>query len=440
MNVINWFLGWIWIVPVFLLMLGVLVLVHEAGHFFTALLFKIKVEEFGLGFPPRAFAVRRNGIDYSINWLPIGGFVKIVGENGDSDDPHSFGKAPAWQRIIVLAAGSAMNVLLALIIFTVMAISGTREVDAPLTGVSAVTANQAAAKGGMVPGDRIVSVAGQPVSDSETLRSLSKQHAGQPTQFVVMRNGQQQTLTITPDPNSTAPLGIGLTNWVSTATVSNVKQGGVGDKAGLKDGDVIVSINGTPVDNLPLASYLLSETKSPPKVVVKRGDATVGPLTLDVADKQPYGFGFNRPYRTVYYSPTDAIGRALSNTWDVVSSLPKGLAQAFAGQSQGPGVTGPIGIAQLTGEVAQEAGLNGLLNLTALLGISLFMLNMLPLPGLDGGRLLLVLIEVVRGGRRIAPDKEAMVHAAGIMVLLGFLLIISFFDIQRIVGGSSILP
>src|SRR5438045_8862516 len=113
---------WLWIVPV----LGVLVIVHEMGHFFTARWLGIKVEEFAIGFPPRAFAIRRNGIDYAVNWLPLGGYVKIVGENGDSDDPRSFGKAPAWQRIIVLAAGSTMNLLLAIIIFHALSISGVQ--------------------------------------------------------------------------------------------------------------------------------------------------------------------------------------------------------------------------------------------------------------------------------------------------------------------------
>src|SRR6476659_10687553 len=110
--------SWLWIVPV----LGSLVFIHELGHFVTARLLGIRVEEFGIGFPPRMFAVRRNGIDYSINWLPIGGFVKILGENGDSDDPASFGRAAAWKRIIVLAAGSFMNILLALLIFSAMAV------------------------------------------------------------------------------------------------------------------------------------------------------------------------------------------------------------------------------------------------------------------------------------------------------------------------------
>src|SRR4051812_1854028 len=206
--------SWLWIVPV----LGVLVVVHELGHFVSARLLGIRVEEFGIGFPPRIFAIRRNGIDYSLNWLPIGGFVKIVGENGDSDDPASFGRAPAWKRIIVLAAGSFMNVLLAFIIFSGMAISGTTEVDAPSTGVGSVTVDQPAAKAGMLPGDRIVSVAGEQVSNSDQVRSLSRKYAGIPTDFVVERNGQNITLNITPNknpPGGTAYLGISLDYWVS---------------------------------------------------------------------------------------------------------------------------------------------------------------------------------------------------------------------------------
>src|SRR3954466_3407079 len=123
--------SWLWIVPV----LGVLVVVHEMGHFFSARLLGIKVEEFGIGFPPRVFAIRHNGIDYSLNWLPIGGFVKIVGENGDSDDPASFGRAPAWKRMIVLAARPFMNLLLSLLIFTALSVSGTKEIDGPTTAV-----------------------------------------------------------------------------------------------------------------------------------------------------------------------------------------------------------------------------------------------------------------------------------------------------------------
>ena len=113
---------------------------------------------------------------------------------------------------------------------------------------------------------------------------------------------------------------------------------------------------------------------------------------------------------------------------------------ALAGGAQGPGVTGPVGIGQLTGEVAQLGGINGLLNLTALLGISLFMINLLPLPALDGGRLLFIFIELLRGGRRIAPEKEGMVHVAGMVVLLALMAIITVFDVARLFEGKPLLP
>jgi regulator of sigma E protease len=454
----------IWIIPLFIAMLSVLVFVHELGHFMTARFFGITVEEFAIGFPPRAFAVRRNGIDYAINWLPLGGYVKIVGENGDSDDPHSFGKAPAWQRMIVLAAGSFMNLLLSIIIFTGLSLSGVQEATAPLTGVASVLAGQPADQGGIKPGDRIVSVAGTPVSNSDELRALSKANAGTRTAFVVNRNGEETTIYITPSATNVAPLGIGLAYWVSPAVVAQVRPGGAVDQAGVKAGDEIVAVNGIPVNNNLTASDLLisattswnrfisrtknmitshmtGEDNATATITVKRGGQTVGPLTIVIKDgDDPIGMALLIPQHTVYYSPPDALGRALGNTWEVVSSLPRGIRDALAGQAQGPGVTGPVGIGQLYAEVAQKLGIAGILNLTALLGISLFMINLLPLPALDGGRLLFIVIELLRGGRRIAPEKEGLAHMAGMVVLLTFIVIVSFFDVQRLFQGGGLLP
>ena len=429
---------WLWIIPV----LGVLVVVHELGHFVTALMFKIKVEEFGIGFPPRAFAVRYKGIDYSLNWLPIGGFVKIVGENGDSDDPNSFGKAPAWQRIIVLAAGSTMNLLLALIIFAGMSVAGTVEVNASLTGVDVVQENQPAFRSGMQPGDRIVRVAGQPVNSDDEIRALSRQNAGKETEFVVVRQGQERTLRITPnvDPPNGAYLGIQLGYWVSPARIDEVRPDTPAAAAGLQVGDEVIEIDGTPVTSLSEARNLFSKSDETANITVRRNGGTAGPFTLAKKENQSIGLTFFVPTHTVYYSPGEALGKALGDTWEVIASIPRSIAQAIGGQAQGVGVTGVVGIGQLTGEVAQESGISGLMRLTALLGISLFMINLLPLPALDGGRLLFIFIELLRGGRRIAPEKEGLVHFAGMMVLLALMLIITFFDVQRIWEGNSILP
>jgi regulator of sigma E protease len=431
-------LGWLWVVPI----LGVLIVVHELGHFISALRLGIKVEEFGIGFPPRLFAVRRNGIDYSINWLPIGGFVKITGENGDSDDPKSFGKAPAWKRIIVLAAGSFMNLVLAIFIFALMAVTGTQEVDtsiAPYTGVQSVLDNSPALRAGLQPGDRIVAIGGQPVQTEVDIKRLSGENAGKPTAFTIERSGQDIQVTLTP--NTTSPyLGVGLVPWVSPAKVDDVRTGGVAAVAGLKNGDIIAEVNGEKVNNSARASHLISQSKEPIKLVVERDGKQAGPFTIAPSPNSSYEFTLYRPYRTVYYGPLDAVGRALGNTWGVVAAIPAGIAQAIAGQADGPGVTSIVGIGQLTGEVAQDAGINGLLNLTALLSISLFMINLLPLPALDGGRLLFIFIELLRGGRRIAPEKEGMVHFAGMVVLLAIMALITFFDVSRLLQGVRLLP
>jgi regulator of sigma E protease len=428
-------LNWLWVVPV----LGVLIVVHEMGHFFTAIWLGIKVEEFGIGFPPRIFAIRRKGIDYSLNWLPIGGFVKIVGENGDSDDPHSFGKAAAWKRIIVLAAGSFMNLVLALALFTAMAIAGTREIDstqAPSIGIGQITTGAPAEVGQMQIGDKIVRIADQPVNNDDDIRRLSEQNGGKPTIFTVLRDGKEIPLTITP--NAASPfLGVYLYPWYAPAKV-DLSTSNSAAQAGLQDGDIILSVNGEPVSNNISAEYAIGQVTGQLTLGVERNGV---PSTVTL-DKSGTSFGFNvfRPIRTVYYSPSEALGRALNNTWTVVASIPTGIAQAIAGKADGPGVTSIVGITQLTGEVAQEEGFNGLMNLTALLGISLFMINLLPLPALDGGRLLFILIELLRGGRKIAPEKEGMVHFAGMVILLALMAIITFFDVSRLFEGGHILP
>src|SRR5215212_3583376 len=194
--------SWLWIIPV----LGVLVLVHEMGHFFTARLFGIRVEEFGLGLPPRAFAIRRNGIDYSINWLPIGGFVKILGENGDSDAPDSFGRAPAWQRIIVLAAGVTMNLITALVLFFIFFMLG-RDVTSGPPQIGSVNADGPAAAAQIQAGDIVLSVGGVPMTSAVQMRDLLEQDRGKPTQFVIDRDGQTITTTVTP---RTSGLALGI--------------------------------------------------------------------------------------------------------------------------------------------------------------------------------------------------------------------------------------
>jgi regulator of sigma E protease len=430
-------LNWLWVIPV----LGVLIVVHEAGHFFSAIWLGIKVEEFGIGFPPRLFAIRRNGIDYSLNLLPIGGFVKITGENGDSDDPRSFGKAPAWKRIIVLAAGSFMNLLLAIIIFAAMSVMGTQQIDAPLTALGETSPGQPAAVAKLQPGDHIVSIAGTPITTDEELRRLSSANGGKPTEYVVERGGERMTFTVTP--NAQPPsLGVYLEYYIPNLTVQSVRDGSKADEAGLLPGDRIVAVNGQQVSHVNEVIHRLDESEGTASVTVERAGAeqTLTMAIERVSNRLATGIGFFTPITTVYYSPWESLGRSLSSTWNIITLIPRGIGDAISGRAEGPGVTGIVGISQLTGEVAQDSGISGILQLTALLGISLFMINLLPLPALDGGRLLFIFIELLRGGKRIAPEKEGLVHFAGMVVLLALMLLITAFDVGRLIGGERLLP
>jgi regulator of sigma E protease len=427
---------WLLVIPV----LGVVITIHELGHYFAARWSGVRVLEFGFGLPPRIFAVRRGEIEYSVNWIPAGGFVKILGENGDSDEPDSFTRASAWKRIVILAAGPMMNAVLALLIFAGISASGIREVDAPLTGVLSVTPGQPAGAGGMRPGDHIVSVGGVPVASSDEVHARSYVNAGRPTEFVVERDGRRVPLTISP--NASQPyLGIYFQYWVSPVKVVNLEPGSVADKAGLKLGDEIAGVNGTPVNNLPLLIHLVDNTPAAISLTVRRDGEEVAPVTLDVQSglRKAYLLGLLRPYRVVHNNPLVDLGGAVAGTWDVIVHIPSLIVQAFTHDSKDFHLAGPLGIGQSVSEATQENGVKGLLMFVALLSVSLGLINFLPLPALDGGRLLFILIELLRGGRRLTPTRESTLNFAFMSLLFLFLIFITVFDALRLIQGGRML-
>jgi regulator of sigma E protease len=347
-------LSWLWIIPV----LGVLVFVHELGHFVTARLNGIRVDEFGFGFPPRLFGVKRGGVIYSLNAIPVGGFVRIYGENGENaDEPDAFGAKKWWQRAMVLAAGSAMNVLLAFLIFAGLALA----VGVPTsTGavVFRVERGSPAAAAGLRPGDKLRSIGGVPIRTPDDVRPAVRAALDREVPVVVERGGRQITLRVTP------------------SSKRSESQGAIG--------------------------------------VQSRAELN-------------------------HQGPLAALGTGARQTFDTVVLFLNGFGRIITGRAGGGGLAGPVGIAQMTSEVAEQARLVGLLTWTAFLSLNLFIVNLLPLPALDGGRLVFVLLEAIRR-KKVAPQKEAVVHAVGMLLLLMFLIVISFFDVRRIVEGSSLLP
>ena len=354
----------------FILILIALVMAHEAGHFFTAKAFGVYVHEFGIGFPPRAWAFKHGETEYSLNWLPIGGFVRLEGEE-ESEHPRSLSVRPWWQRLTVLGSGAVVNLILPVFLFAA-ALTFPHEVAIGRSVISEVIPDSPAEAAGLQSGDVIYTIAGRDALNvAETSRYI-RVNVGKTIDLVVRRDGE--FITVPVEARRSPPAGQGPT--------------------GISIAPAVVAPDGRP----------FTETESQP--------------------------------------PWESFPNGFRQTWDTLI-LAQNEIRSWFGGSTGPQFAGPIGIGQTVGNVAQSQdsasdAVSPLLELAALLSINLGVLNLLPLPMLDGGRIFFLLIEIARGGKRIAPEKEALVHMAGFAIFISFALVVTFLDISRIANGESV--
>jgi len=405
---------------VFLLILSVLVLVHEAGHFFMAKIFGIKVEEFGFGLPPRAIGKKIGETLYSINWLPIGGFVKLYGEdeagagkislpkksssdavtnksfamkkeeikiskaglkieeeeiemsetitvgkkNEDEDSNRAFFAKPIWQRFIVIFAGVFMNFVLAVAIISFL----FSVVGVPILGnkvmVDTVIKGSPAQKAGLRVGDIVEAINGTAITSTTQLISTTKQHLGEKlTLKVKSKNSKVESLEITPRkkyPSNEGAMGVAISQ-----------------------------------------------------------DATI--------KKYPW-----------FQAPFVGTKEALNETYLIANGLVMIVVQIFTRGSVPSDVAGPIGIAQLTGVVVNN-GLYAVLSFVSLLSLNLAIINVLPIPALDGGRLLFIVIEGVFR-KKVNQRIEGYAHMIGMAILLGLIALITLHDLFRIFTGQPLIP
>lgn len=354
----------------FFVMLGLLVLVHELGHFLTAVWMGIKVEEFGIGYPPRAATLfERNGVKYTLNWLPIGGFVRFGGEGETLYGVGSLATAAPWKKIAVLLAGPLMNLLLAFAIFG--ALFAVKGVPAEGAKIDKVYSGTPAALAGFQSGDIILEMNGRSVGRNlNNVSRIAHNKPGASIEVLVQRGGEQVKLNVTPGP------------WTNPE-------------------------NGSKYD---------------------------------------IGFGFSygpNPEIVAANLPT-ALVAGFNYTWEILGRFIGGIGQMIGGlfglnPAPPGGVTGVVGIARGTGEVIQRDGWTGFWQWTALISLNLFLINLLPIPALDGSHIMFSLIELARRGKKIPPEKEAMVHAIGFMMLMGLMVIITVSDVANWIGGAPVL-
>jgi regulator of sigma E protease len=341
-------MSFLWAIGGFLLVLTPVVLIHELGHFTAAKLSKIRVEEFGFGLPPRALKLaEKGGTIYSLNWIPLGGFVRPAGED-DPSVPGGFASASKRARFFVLVSGAAANFLFALILFWIALMVRTSAIE-----IAAVSPESPAMNAGLQVGDIFLAVDETEVNKIDELQEIVDTNAGKEIALLISRGDQQLTFYLTPrlpneyDPDTDGPLGVSL----------------------------------------------------------------FGPM-----------------------SPVEAAVNSANFMWDnivLTLQIPSMLLSGEVSPQEARPIS-VVGISQIAGQAAEASATRGsvypLLTMAAVISIALGLTNLLPIPALDGGRILFVLIEAVRG-RRIEPERESMVHVIGMLVLLVLMVFLIFQDI-----------
>ncbi|MGH9715618.1 MAG: RIP metalloprotease RseP [Candidatus Acidiferrales bacterium] len=427
------------------LILGFLVLIHEWGHFVMAKLCGVRVEVFSIGFGTRLWGRKRGDTDYCVSALPLGGYVKFAGDNPVEErtgDPHEYLSKPRWQQFLIVVAGPAMNVILTVAIFWgIYALVGV-EMDAYLRQPAAVAAVPADHKSAIQihPGDQIVAVGGMKTPTwGKATTILEKAKPGSTVLVTVLRNGTRQSFDITIPLKQTALEDLLGYPYIPT-TIDQVSAGLPAEKAGLKPGDKVISIDGNPVVTWPqLVEVVTSTGPHPIHFLVQRRGKDV-PLVItptqemDSDGQTTWMIGATREAPSYYErqgileSAKDAFGQ----TWSLMRLMGDTVSGLVRGKVSVRDLAGPVGIVQLTGEAAQD-GLTMLLRWTAFISLDLGLMNLLPIPILDGGHVLMLAVEgSLRHDLSIAV-KERFVQV-GLVFLLCLLALAFYSDIHRLIG------
>lgn len=426
----------------FLVLIGVMILLHELGHYLVARLFDVKIDAFSFGFGPRLFGVQRGETDFRFCMLPVGGYVKMAGEQpGEevTDDPRNFANKPRWQRLLVIFAGPLVNVILAIAI-----LAGLYMFEYPRisSAVGFLEPGGAAARAGIQEGDVIEEIDGDPIVGWNDIPVKEAINAGVPMDVWVMRDGQRLHFLVTPEYDEAR--GVGSAGWDADA---EVQVGGyccdidAAKDAGLEAGDTFVSVNGQRIrSGARLLEILKAGEGAPVEVVYSRDDqehsTTVYPERGEVEGEERWLIGtqlVSRYNGDVIQLP---FGDALSESWRknkengaALYLFIKGLLEQRLSAKT---VDGPLGIAVMSGEAAR-LGPSAFLNLMAGVSINLAVVNLLPIPLLDGGQMLMLLIEMLMRRDLSLRVKEAVVKV-GLVFIMIMIVFVIYNDLSKMLA------
>jgi regulator of sigma E protease len=412
------------------IVLGVLIFAHEAGHFMVAKLFGVRVLVFSFGFGKRLFGFRKGATDYRVSLIPLGGYVRMAGDTPEENtpaDPTEFLSKPKWQRFLILVAGPAMNVLIALVFITALIMVGTEElIVKPVIGK--VVPGKAAARAGLQVGDRIVRIDGDAVDEFEDLRMAISMHPGQPIPVEYARNGRTFKTVLTPDRENGEYGVVGRANILPLVepVVFRVLPGSPADKAGFKPGDRIVSANNRPVNQILDFEKVFDEAKGRAfRVELQRGAVRI-PTTFQASVDAPT-FGFQTPIRLHKLSLLPALKESVQENWKMLKATGSALGRLIRAEGSVKELSGPISIARISGEMFRR-GWIPMVALMASISLQLGMMNLLPVPVLDGGHIFILMIEGV-ARRDLSNRVKERIQQLGFAALATLMIVVLYNDV-----------
>lgn len=418
----------------FIIVLGFLIFAHEAGHFFVAKLFRVRVLVFSFGFGKRLFGFRRGPTDYRVSLVPLGGYVRMAGDTPEENqpaNPDEFLSKPKWQRFLILLAGPFMNLLIAVAFVAGLLLTvGSEELQSGTT-ISSVTAGKPAALAGLQRGDRIVAIDGEKVDSFDDVRMIISTHAGTRLRFDYERNGAVHTTTLVPERENTdlGPIGkAGIAPYEPTV-IGRVLPNTPASRAGLRAGDRILTANGKPAaEYFQFGEVAEAVKEGPIALEVQRGNGRFqttlagGPLVRE----QGYR-GIGRPTIVRHFSFGGAIGESVRQNWKMLRMTFTTIARLIRGEGSVKELSGPLSIARISGEVMRQ-GFLPVIGLMAMISLQLGVMNLLPIPVLDGGHIMILLIEgAVR--RELSLRVKERIQTVGFAVLAALMIVVLYNDV-----------